>query len=84
MKTCLQKLTTLFPYCLALLAVPVVGGELREWEDPKLTGQNNEAPHAIMVACPDARTARSISVVNNRERVKSPFYRSLNGKWKYH
>ena len=50
MKTCLQKLTTLFPYCLALLAVPVVGGELREWEDPKLTGQNNEAPHAIMVA----------------------------------
>jgi beta-galactosidase len=85
MKTCLQKLTTFVPACLALLAAPVApGAEQKEWENPKLTGQNNEAPHAIMIACPDARTARSIAVVNNHERIKSPFYRSLNGNWRYH
>jgi len=58
--------------------------ELKEWQNPKLTGLNNEPPHAIMVACPDVKTARNIQLVNNHERVKSPFYRSLNGDWKYH
>jgi beta-galactosidase len=37
-----------------------------------------------MVICPDARTAQVIHYVNNTERAKSPFYRSLNGDWKYH
>jgi len=55
-----------------------------DWENPHLTGQNNEAPHATMVVCPDAATARGIGVVQNSERVKSPFCRSLNGDWKYH
>ncbi|HZL43620.1 MAG TPA: glycoside hydrolase family 2 TIM barrel-domain containing protein, partial [Verrucomicrobiae bacterium] len=59
------------------LAVP-------EWEDPGLTGVNNERPHATMVICPDAETAKSIGPASNRERVKSSFYRSLNGDWKYH
>src|SRR5712671_3338745 len=75
-------------YIVALLAFgqlqPAAGEELREWQNPKLTGLNNEPPHAIMVACPDIKTARDIQLVNNRERVKSPFYRSLNGDWKYH
>jgi hypothetical protein len=60
------------------------GQELKEWQNPKLTGENNQNPHSILIACPDAKTARSIQWVNNRERVKSPFYRSLNGDWKYH
>jgi beta-galactosidase len=55
-----------------------------DWENPQLTGINNELPHSTMVVCPDARTARSIGPVCNAERVKSPFYRSLNGDWKYH
>lgn len=58
--------------------------EVPPWENPRLTGVNNLAPHATMVICPDAKTARSIGVVQNSERVKSPFYRSLNGLWKYH
>ncbi|HZR18633.1 MAG TPA: glycoside hydrolase family 2 TIM barrel-domain containing protein [Verrucomicrobiae bacterium] len=66
------------------LLAGTAGGDLKEWQDPKLTGQNNEAPHATMVACPDARTARRVELVNNHERDKSPFYRSLNGQWKYH
>ncbi|HZI32572.1 MAG TPA: glycoside hydrolase family 2 TIM barrel-domain containing protein, partial [Candidatus Binatia bacterium] len=55
-----------------------------DWENPELTGINNEPPHATMVVCPDAKTALTIGPVCNAERVKSPFYRSLNGQWKYH
>ncbi len=55
-----------------------------DWENPQLTGLNNEAPHATMVICPDAKTALTIGVAQNSERVNSPFYRSLNGEWKYH
>src|SRR5881392_649854 len=61
-----------------------VADELKEWQNPKLTGQNNEPPHASMVTCADAKTAQGIQFVNNSERIKSPFYRSLNGDWKYH
>jgi len=57
---------------------------LEDWENPKLTGLNTEPPHATMVICPDAATARQIGPVCNAERVKSSFYRSLNGDWKYH
>ena len=71
-----------------LLALSVAGpgpaGALEDWQNPQLTGRNNLAPHATMVICPDARTARQIGPVSNAERVKSPFYRSLNGQWKYH
>ncbi|MGN6553883.1 MAG: glycoside hydrolase family 2 TIM barrel-domain containing protein [Verrucomicrobiota bacterium] len=55
-----------------------------EWENPQLTGINNETPHATMVICPDTKTAEKMGVTVNSERVKSPFYRSLNGDWKYH
>jgi beta-galactosidase len=56
----------------------------RDWENPKLTGVNNEAAHATAIICPDAKTALAVDLANNTERVKSPFYRSLNGDWKYH
>ncbi|HTJ00206.1 MAG TPA: glycoside hydrolase family 2 TIM barrel-domain containing protein [Dongiaceae bacterium] len=55
-----------------------------EWANPEVTGINNEPPHASLIICPNARTARRIQMVDNAERVKSPFYRSLNGLWKYH
>lgn len=55
-----------------------------DWEDPKLTGINNESPHATMVVCPDTDTALNLGPVSNATRVKSPYYRSLNGDWKYH
>jgi beta-galactosidase len=70
----------------ALLALPLPAHatETKDWQNPELTGINNLAPHATMVICPDAETARTIGPVSNAERVKSPFYRSLNGDWKYH
>lgn len=58
--------------------------ELKDWQNPRLAGVNNLAPRATMVICPDAKTALKIGPVSNAERVKSPFYRSLNGQWKYH
>lgn len=55
-----------------------------DWQNPAVTGVNNLVPHATMVICPDAATAKTIGPVSNAERVRSPFYRSLNGDWKYH
>ncbi|HEY9175553.1 MAG TPA: glycoside hydrolase family 2 TIM barrel-domain containing protein [Verrucomicrobiae bacterium] len=56
----------------------------KDWQNPRLTGVNNLPPHATMIICPDAQTAMKIGVAANAERSKSPWYRSLNGKWKYH
>lgn len=81
MRTLLSKLCFLASISFTAHAT---GQELKEWQNPKLTGLNNEPPHATMVICPDGKTARSIQLVNNHERAKSPFYRSLNGEWKYH
>src|SRR6185437_9320236 len=58
--------------------------EAREWESPRLTGISNQPPHATMIICPDAATARRIEFTANSERERSSFYRSLNGAWKYH
>jgi beta-galactosidase len=57
--------------------------ELRDWENPKLTSLNTERPHASMILCPDVKTALDIEFTANDQRVKSSFYRSLNGRWKY-
>jgi len=59
-------------------------GGAEDWQNPAVTGVNNLPPHATMVICPDAATAMMIGPVSNAERIKSPFYRSLNGDWKYH
>src|SRR5215471_19109159 len=56
---------------------------LPEWESSRLAGVNNQPPHAAIVICPDILTAKRIQFVANSERVKSSFYRSLNGDWKY-
>lgn len=57
---------------------------LNDWEDPKLTGGSNLPPHASMVVCPDTKTASQIEFACESARNKSPFYRSLNGEWRYH
>ena len=63
----------------AVVARAADAQEAREWENPRLTGINNQPPHATMIICPDAATARKIEFVANSEREKSSFYRSLNG-----
>jgi len=61
-----------------------VSAEVKDWQNPEMTGRNNLLPHATMVICPDAKVARKIGPTSNVERIKSSFYRSLNGTWKYH
>ncbi len=68
----------------SVILLPMAACAVPDWENPELTGINNEAPHATMIICPDDATARSIGVAQNSERIKSSFYRSLNGEWKYH
>ncbi|HWH69709.1 MAG TPA: glycoside hydrolase family 2 TIM barrel-domain containing protein, partial [Candidatus Sulfotelmatobacter sp.] len=80
----MMTLTTSLALLAAALASPASAQQLKEWQDPKLTGVNNQPMHATLVVCPDAKTARRIEFANNAERAKSPFYRSLNGNWKYH
>lgn len=74
----------IFRSLVLLVVVSNADEQSKDWENPGLTGRNNLPPHATMVICPDAKTARLIGPVCNGERVKSPFYRSLNGVWKYH
>ena len=71
---------------LSLAGVLLLSGcvQIKDWQNPQLTGLNNLAPHATMVICPDAKTAGKLGPASNAERVKSPFYRSLNGDWKYY
>ncbi len=88
MALCFLEMLTMKPSSLlftaSMLAVlSVAAQELRDWENPKVTGVNNEPPHATMVVCPDMNTARRIEYAGNTQRVKSSFYRSLNGEWKY-
>lgn len=80
---CLRSLPVMLAVALPLWAQPVVA-QVKDWQNPELTGINNLAPHANMVICPDAKTAGKIGPISNAERVKSPFYRSLNGPWKFH
>ncbi len=70
--------------CCANLVSFAQDKTVTEWRNPRLTGVNNQMPHATAVICPDAKTAHGIRQADNAERVKSPFYRSLNGDWKYH
>ncbi|MBN2508500.1 MAG: DUF4981 domain-containing protein [Verrucomicrobia bacterium] len=74
-----------FAAALILAALPhPTRAALEDWQNPKLTGLNHLPPHASMIICPNAATARKIQLVHNSERVKSPWYRSLNGPWTYH
>jgi len=57
--------------------------EKDDWQNQALLSQNMERPHAMLVACPNSSIAAKIGPVDNSERVKSAFYRSLNGVWKY-
>ena len=57
---------------------------VNEWENPQLLGQNRLAPHATMMVYPDVETARKVEAIASMEdREKSPWFRSLNGDWKF-
>ena len=51
--------------------------EVLDWENPEVVGCNKEPGHCTLVPYPDNRMALKA------EREASPYYRSLNGNWKF-
>ena len=60
-----------------LVLVLNVKSQSTDWENPMLTGQNNNLPHAIAHPYSDVKAALA------GDLVRSPFYLSLNGNWKF-
>lgn len=69
---------SLLPLTCALAQEPL------DWQNPKALHQGTEKPHATMIACPSKEIAKTIRYAFGADRDKSPFYKSLNGQWKYH
>jgi len=56
---------------------PARASDLPDWEDPQVLGINKLDPHAPVYPFADEATARGL------DRSKSPYYRLLNGRWKF-
>jgi beta-galactosidase len=54
-------------------------GTLPDWENPMVTGINKEPAHLSFVHYPDAQSALEDSL-----EINSPYYKSLDGIWKFH
>ncbi|MGB9764098.1 MAG: glycoside hydrolase family 2 TIM barrel-domain containing protein [Candidatus Saccharicenans sp.] len=52
--------------------------QVNDWENPKVFAINTELPHATYIPFPDLNQALRM------EPEKSPWYKSLDGKWKFH
>lgn len=65
--------------CLLALGTPSAGTVERteDWQDPMVVGRNRQPAHATLV--PYATIEQALS----GRRDASPFYRSLNGRWKF-
>jgi len=71
-----------------ILVSAVIAAEPNEfrpdWQNPKLIGRNRLAPHATMMIYPDVEAAkRAEAIATLEDRSKSPWFRSLNGDWKF-
>ena len=65
---------------LVVLAAATLGSQgvsLHDWENPQVVGINREAPHASLTPYPDRSSALT------RDPARTPFRRSLNGRWKF-
>ena len=52
--------------------------QINDWENPEMFDRNKEAPHCPIIPYHDAQTA-----IKN-DPAASPFYKSLNGTWKFY
>lgn len=52
--------------------------QVNDWENPGVFAINTEEPHTTFIPFPDLQQALQ------SEPSKSPWYKSLNGKWKFH
>jgi beta-galactosidase len=69
--------------CIGLAAAPLARADEvgsmspSPWDDPQVVGIGKQAPHAPVYPFADAATAATL------DRSRSPFYRLLNGRWKF-
>jgi beta-galactosidase len=70
------------PVFVALVLLPLAraapGSSVPDWENPEVFGRNKEPAHCTLMPYPDEATA----LVGTREA--SPFFRSLDGRWRFH
>jgi beta-galactosidase len=64
---------------LATSSQPTYCQQAPDWEDPGVFERNKEAAHATFIPFPDAASALRAAGPE-----ASPYYRSLNGTWKFH
>ena len=62
---------------VTLILVSCVFAEY-DWENQNIIGQNKEPAHCTLIDFPDIKSAIK------GDRKSSPYYKSLNGKWKFH
>ncbi|MHC4256714.1 MAG: hypothetical protein ACYSUL_14080 [Planctomycetota bacterium] len=76
---CLFISRQLFIILCLLFSVSVpAGAKTFDWENPAMIKLNKEPAHCTLVPYQDVKTA--LNCVRN----ESPFYKSLNGDWKFH
>ena len=68
-------------FCTLLILISLTSSVravgVSDWESPAMIGRNKEPAHCTLMPYPDVHSA----VEGRREA--SPFYKSLNGKWKF-
>ena len=62
---------------LTWLTIPAMGQTGKEWDDPLTTSVNREMAHTL--ALPMASEADAVK----NDMTLSPYYMSLDGKWKF-
>ena len=70
----------------AVAETPIQLDGLPDWQNPQVTWINKEPARASAIAYPDAPTALKFAdtaLPLAQRRAGSPWYRSLNGKWKF-
>jgi len=55
-----------------------VESQVNDWENPKVVAINTEEPHATFIPFPNLQLSLQ------SEPKKSPWYKCLNGKWKFY
>jgi beta-galactosidase len=80
MERIFSAITTLAFIWVATMLVSITGKaqSINDWENPEVVGINKETPHATTAFYPD----RAKALAGRREA--SPFFKSLNGQWRFH
>jgi beta-galactosidase len=71
-----SRISTCLLLAMAIGSI-VIAQQRLEWDNPLVISQNKEKPHATMMVYPSAQLAKTA------DRTQSPWFQSLNGRWKF-